>query len=171
MPIVMFPIGFSIVCGIAISKCAEIVGVARVRSRHWLHWLPVVCVLLAGFAHVYWIVFSRYVEEARDVVAAQNEERQEQEQIVAAISAQGQQLDEAGVTAMLQPPVRLPTFFNYLEQRVQSDRIPEFMKSPPWPMAMFALEITIAVLLGGWIALDGIPRDTAPVQQQEQPPG
>jgi uncharacterized protein (TIGR03067 family) len=154
MPIIIFPIGFAIACGIAIRQCAEFAGTAPAPSRRWLQRVLVCCLLLGGFAHLYWIVCDRYLNEARESIAEQADERRQKEQIAAAIALQGHDLDEAGMAALLQPPAEPPTFLDYLSRRLHSDLLPRFVASQPWPAIIFGLEILTATSLGVWIAVE-----------------
>lgn len=163
--IVVFPIGVGIACGLALAKCAEIAGTRPERSPRWLQCLSIICLLLAAFTHVYWIVFDRYLDDAREVIAEQTEDRREREEIAAAIAQHGEGVDDAGISALLQPPPPLPTFVDYLAQRMQSERLPRFLTTHPWPSVVFGVEIFIATTLGVWLAVGG--RQTGEAQQHQ----
>lgn len=155
MKILLFSIGLAVVCGVAMQKCAEIAGTPTPSRR--MRTIAAAGLILAGFAHTYWIIFDRYLDEARKAIQEMAESQREREQIANAITSHAEQLDEAGLATLLQAPPALPTFFDYLRLRLTSDRLPAFIKTDPWPIAVFALEIAIAVMLGCWFAVEGTP--------------
>jgi hypothetical protein len=156
MKIVIFPIGICVVGGLAIRKCAELagdVGFDTRSARIKLH-VAVVCLLLAGLAHSYWIVFDRYLGEAREhreeLMEERNEQQETRAQVVEAIARHGEH-----VVAQIEPLPPLPTFITYLRQRVHGDNLPNFLSSGAWPMIVFGLEIMLGIVIGTWFAVEG----------------
>lgn len=169
VPIIILP--FAFVSGLAMRKCADVASASHPNCpipRRWRKRLAAACLLLAGLAHVYWVVFDRYRDEAIEA----NQERQAE--ITRDVMTQIAGANPAGLSTVFELTRDPPTFADYLRGRIRSNpRLPEFLAGGAWPAIIFGIEGLIAISLGVWLAVGKSPSlQTSPLRaaQGNDPP-